>query len=586
MNKSTVYIYIILYYIYYIYYCSGYGPLTSVLSASVGSSVSSQQHVSAPPQIFDTKRLQGANPWVCVNLAGHGEVKAMVVSQTLPLISDGRLEITYLGCGAGSFHPAPLKSQNFMGSQKPVTVFPQRCVLQLLSLSRSSSRSFVVFAADLLVRPWGRDPRAALILVSCLPRTGRVDGAIVVQPAGAQRAPSAWVLHPRVGQGGARCEEVPLASPLGHIGGASSPSLVFWRPYLWQLSCLILSFCFFFALGRLSFGWTFFLALLSFFLSLSPSALGLGAGTSFEVSGWGGSGATGSGAGWPGGSFPWTNLVPVGILWVLHWLLNYRAQKLIHQSGWLLSWLGWRLGCLQQWRVAALGWLILLDLWCLILWDHCWLLILWDHHRCLWSKSVHQCCWWWFWPGEVSWQKWLQCWSPMFEGNSWVCFLLLFFFPVWGCFFFWLVHISSSREQPPQNWHDPFDQRHQSNDCQGKQHHRVKQLCPFLIFFFLPLSIRLPHASNYHCQLDQVRRLDQGNLLLFFFGLLLLCFCFVLCGLFCLLILLGGLLFLLHLSHSHHLLQDFKSWSCEDLSAHIGDLVRSWDGFCHPVGPG
>lgn len=86
----------------------------------------------------------------------HGEVKGYGVnSQTLPLISDGRLEITYLGYGAGNFHPAPFKSQNFMGSQKPVTVFPQRCVLQLPSLSRSSSRSFEVFAADLalLVRP-------------------------------------------------------------------------------------------------------------------------------------------------------------------------------------------------------------------------------------------------------------------------------------------------------------------------------------------------------------------------------------------------------------------------------------------------
>lgn len=114
--------------------------------------------------------------------------------------------------------------------------------------------------------------------MGCLPNTCCVDGAIIVQPAGAQRAPSAWVLHPRVGQGGARCEEVPLGSPLGHVGGASSPPLVFWRPFFWQLLCLILSFCFFFAFSRLSFGWTSFLALLSYFLSCSPSALGLGAG--------------------------------------------------------------------------------------------------------------------------------------------------------------------------------------------------------------------------------------------------------------------------------------------------------------------
>ena len=83
-------------------------------------------------------------------MTGYG-----VNSQTLPLISDDRPEIIYLCYGAGNFHPAPFKSQNFMGSQKPLRSSHSAAFCSVLSLSRSSSRSFVVFAADLalLVRP-------------------------------------------------------------------------------------------------------------------------------------------------------------------------------------------------------------------------------------------------------------------------------------------------------------------------------------------------------------------------------------------------------------------------------------------------
>ena len=41
------------------------------------------------------------------------------------------------------------------------------------------------------------------------------------------------------------------------------------------------------------------------------------------------------------------------------------------------------------------------------------------------------------------------------------------FFQLLGCFFFRLVYSSSSSEQPHQDWRNPLNQRHQSDDCQG-----------------------------------------------------------------------------------------------------------------------
>ena len=188
-----------------------------------------------------------------------------------------------------------------------------------------------------------------------LTRSCGVDGAIVVQPSRAQRAPSARAHHPCVRQGWARRQEMPLTTPGRDIGGASSPPLVFRSPHVRQLLGFILSLFLFLFWSGLSFGRTCLLALLSIFCSFLSSAFGLVAWASFVVSGWCGRGAIGRGAGWSGGSFPWTNLVTVGILWVLHWLLDYRAQKFFHQSWRLLSWLGWRLWWLQHWCRAATG---------------------------------------------------------------------------------------------------------------------------------------------------------------------------------------------------------------------------------------
>ena len=77
----------------------------------------------------------------------EGLVHVHMLGQTLPLVSDGRHETTYLSIylsiyGAGDFHPAP--SQNFMGDQKPSRLLPlplRGAAVLLLSASAQAVRS-------------------------------------------------------------------------------------------------------------------------------------------------------------------------------------------------------------------------------------------------------------------------------------------------------------------------------------------------------------------------------------------------------------------------------------------------------------
>ena len=73
----------------------------------------------------------------------EGLVHVHMLGQTLPLVSDGRHETTYLSIyGAGDFHPAP--SQNFMGEQKPSRHLPlplHVAAILLLSASAQAVRS-------------------------------------------------------------------------------------------------------------------------------------------------------------------------------------------------------------------------------------------------------------------------------------------------------------------------------------------------------------------------------------------------------------------------------------------------------------
>ena len=98
--------------------CLGGGPRRPLLFS---------QHTSAL-QLLTPNGYGVQSPELCEpdrrTCAWHGGF-----SQTLPLISDIRPEITY-ACNAGKFHPAPSKSQNFMGGQKPLLSSPYRCFVQ------------------------------------------------------------------------------------------------------------------------------------------------------------------------------------------------------------------------------------------------------------------------------------------------------------------------------------------------------------------------------------------------------------------------------------------------------------------------
>ena len=130
-----------IYHIYHIYLFGLWPPYLGPLSLGGVLCLLPAARVSAAADFWH-QTATGCKPLSMCEPGRHGEVKGYGVdSQTLPLISDGRLEITYLGCGAGNFHPAPFKSQNFMGSQKPFTVFPRCCVLQR-SLSQPQLKPF------------------------------------------------------------------------------------------------------------------------------------------------------------------------------------------------------------------------------------------------------------------------------------------------------------------------------------------------------------------------------------------------------------------------------------------------------------